>query len=73
MQLRMSFSAKGYYPTGVESRSWVGTMEFDSSWKTFVLLAIVNMPQVMITRVVFVAVYLYVISGSNLLLREGKF
>ena len=69
----MSFSAKDYYPTGVESRSWVGTMEFNSSWNTFVLLAIVNMPQVMITRVVFVAVSLYLISGSNLLLRERKF
>ena len=73
MWLWMSFSAKDYYPTGVESRSWVGTMEFNSSWNTFVLLAIVNMPQVMITRVVFVAVSLYLISGSNLLLRERKF
>jgi hypothetical protein len=42
----MSFSAKSYYPTGVESKSWVGTMDFDSRWNTFVLLAIVNMPQV---------------------------
>jgi len=69
----MPFSAKGYYPTGVESRSCVGTMDFDSSWNTFVLLVIVNMPHVMITGVVFVAVSLYLISGNNLLVREGKF
>jgi len=73
MRLWMSFNAKGYYPAGVQSRSWVCTMDFDSSWNTFVLLAIVNMPQVMITRVVFVAVSLYLIYGKNLLLREGKF
>jgi hypothetical protein len=48
-------------------------MDFDSNWNTYVLLAIVNMPQVMITRVVFVAVSLYLISGKNLILREGKF
>jgi hypothetical protein len=69
----MSFSAKGYHPAGVYSRSWVGTMDFDSSCNTYVLLTIVNMPQVMITRVVFVAVSLYLISGKNLILREGKF
>jgi hypothetical protein len=43
------------------------------SGNTFVLLAIVNMLQVMITSVVFDAISLYLISGNNLLLREGKF
>lgn len=42
------------------------------SGKTFVLLAIVNMLQVLFTSVGFVAVSLYLVSGNNLLLREGK-
>jgi hypothetical protein len=59
MQLWMSFSAKGYYPTGVESISWVDKMDFDASRNTFVLLAIENIPKVRITSVVSVAVSLY--------------
>jgi hypothetical protein len=31
----MSFSAKGYYPSWMKSRLWVGTMYFDLSWNTF--------------------------------------